>query len=145
MDFSMEMLAYCGLYCEQCSVRTAYAEQDCKHLERFPARYKKDRMDLADCDCEGCKGRNLCGPCKIKDCAKLRDIDTCAECPDFPCAVLGEFGNDGIPHHAKALENLRSIRERGIESWFATLTPALRCHCGERQSWYYLCPAHTRA
>ncbi len=142
MQFEKKMLAYCGLYCEQCSVRTAYCEQDCKHLEHFPVKFKKDRPDLSDYDCEGCKGRNLCGPCRIKDCASPKGIDSCAECNEFPCEFLKTFENDGIPHHRQAVENLRSIRANGFDVWFENLQPALRCHCGERQSWYYTCPIH---
>lgn len=142
MPFNPKMLAYCGIYCEQCSARTACLEQDAKHLEHFPAKYKRERFDLSDYDCEGCKGRNLCGPCRIKDCATAGNIISCAECGDFPCRVLVEFENDGIPHHRQAVENLRTIREHGLETWFANIQPPLRCHCGERQSWYYTCPRH---
>lgn len=142
MNLNMKMLAYCGIYCEQCSARTAHIERDYRHLEHFPARYKKERPDLADYDCEGCKGRCICGPCEIKRCASGKGLDSCAECDDFPCPVLAKFGNDGIPHHGQALENLRAIRAGGADAWFKNMTPALRCHCGERQSWYHICPRH---
>lgn len=142
LSFDMNMLAYCGLYCEQCSARIAFAEQDPAHMDHIPAKYKRVPFDLSDYDCEGCKGRNLCGPCKIKDCAAPKGIDSCAECAEYPCAVLDAFENDGAPHHKQAGENLRSIRENGVNVWFAHLTPALRCHCGRRQSWYHLCPVH---
>ncbi len=142
MEFSMQMLAYCGLYCEQCSVRVAFKEQDRDHLPGIPARYQRDWSDLSAFDCEGCKGKNLCGPCKIKDCAKVRNIDSCAECADFPCEVLAAFGSDGAPHHHQAVENLRVIREHGIDEWFKDLQPPLFCHCGKRQTWYYTCSKH---
>ncbi len=142
MRFDMNMLAYCGLYCELCSVRVAFAEQDLRHLENLPARYKKDRPNLAELDCGGCKGRNICGPCRLKDCAAAKALNSCADCADFPCAMLEEFGNDGAPHHHQALENLRAIHRDGIEAWYANLKPALHCHCGRRQSWYCLCPEH---
>lgn len=143
MDFSMKMLTYCGLYCEQCSARVAFIEQDRRHVEHIPVRYEKDLSDLSAFDCEGCKGKNICGPCAIKDCAATKAIDSCAECADFPCAVLATFGSDGAPHHEQAVENLRIIRERGIDEWFTNLHPALFCECGKRQSWYYTCPEHS--
>lgn len=143
MPFSMEMLAYCGLYCDQCSARVAYAEQDLKHVEQYPAKHIRERLNLSNSDCEGCKGRNICGPCAIKDCAVQKAINSCAECGDFPCALLDTFENDGLPHHRQAVENLRNIRENGAEAWFRKLLPTLRCHCGERQSWYYSCPKHS--
>lgn len=140
MDLNMNMLAYCGIYCEQCSARTAFIERDGRHLEDFPGKYK--RNDLAEYDCEGCKGRNICGPCDLKECAGGKGVDSCAECADFPCAIISDFGNDGIPHHGQAFENLHTIREHGVDAWFKTLQPALRCHCGQRQSWYFHCPEH---
>ena len=141
--FAMRMLAYCGLYCEQCAVRTAFVEQDWKHIAGLPGKYKKEGARLSDYACECCKGANLCGPCGIKDCAVPRNIDSCADCGDFPCAVIEAFANDGVPHHRQAMNNLLAIRENGVEAWFATLTPAIRCACGERQSWYCICPKHS--
>ncbi len=143
MEFERNKLAYCGLYCEQCSCRVAVAEQDFRHLEPLPAKYRESRPRLSDYDCEGCKGRNLCGPCGIKDCASPRNIEHCGECAEFPCERLEAFGSDGRPHHAGALENLRSIRESGVEAWFEELRPALQCHCGKRKSWYCGCPEHS--
>lgn len=142
MDFDMNLIAYCGLYCDQCSGRVAHEEQDRRHLEHFPAKYQMGRAELADFACEGCKGRNVCGPCKIKACASAQDIESCARCGGFPCELLVAFENDGVPHHRQAVENLRSIRALGVDVWFRNLTPALRCHCGERQSWYHTCPIH---
>ena len=142
MHFAKAVLAYCGIYCEQCSGRAANADGDWAHLAGFPEKYKAGRPNLSDYDCEGCKGRNLCGPCAIKDCAAPRGVDSCADCADFPCEVVEAFGNDGVPHHRQALENLRSIRENGVESWFAPMRPALYCPCGKRQSWYHVCPEH---
>ncbi|MCC8180876.1 MAG: DUF3795 domain-containing protein [Planctomycetes bacterium] len=141
-DFDKSMLAYCGLYCEQCSVRTAWVEQDACHLDNFPAKFKTGKGDLSDYACEGCKGNNLCGPCRIKDCAAPKGLDSYADCAAFPCQYLNEFENDGIPHHRAALENHRRIRADGVKSWFAWLKPALQCRCGKRQSWYYVCQDH---
>ncbi|MCD8138674.1 MAG: DUF3795 domain-containing protein [Planctomycetaceae bacterium] len=143
MKFDPKMLAYCGIYCEQCSARVAFTERDWKHLEMFPSRFTAGRPDLSEYDCEGCKGRNLCGPCGIKDCASGRNLDSCADCGEFPCAMLVAFETDGIPHHRWAVDNLRRIRAHGLEAWFAAFRPALRCDCGQRQSWYHTCPVHT--
>lgn len=142
MRFDPKMLAYCGIYCEQCSFRTAFIEQDFRHVELVPAKFKGENPRLSDYDCEGCKGRNLCGPCKIKDCAVAKGIESCGECGGYPCETISAFHRDGVPHHGWAGENLRSIRQSGIESWFTDLQPAIHCHCGARQSWYHACPEH---
>ncbi len=148
MNFDMKMLAYCGIYCEQCSCRAAVAEQDFRHLEPLPEKYREfreARSSLSDYDCEGCKGRNICEPCEIKDCALGKGIDSCAECGVFPCEMLVQFGHDGVPHHKWALENLRDIQENGVDAWFENLRPALQCDCGKRQSWYCVCHEHSYA
>lgn len=141
MTFDIKKLAYCGLYCDQCSSKVAFEEQNLKHFDALPRPLSRHR-ELVECDCEGCKGNNICGPCKIKECASPRDIDSCAQCQEFPCETITAFANDGWPHHLWALENLKAIREHGVERWFETLNPPLHCHCGARQSWYYLCPEH---
>ncbi len=142
MQLDPKMLAYCGIYCEQCSARVAFLEQDWQHLEYFGDRFKANRPQLSDHDCEGCKGHNICGPCKIKHCASGRNLDSCSLCSDFPCTLLTNFETDGMPHHQWAVNNLRSIRAHGLEAWFATLQPALQCTCGMRQSWYHTCAVH---
>lgn len=135
MPCDMNLLAYCGLYCDLCSSRVANAEQDWSHVEHpIPASYARGRIKFSEYAYGGCKGPNPCDPCAIKICASGKGLDSCAACADFPCLRLDKFGNDGAPHHHQAVENLRSIREIGIEEWFKQLTPALRCHCGKRQS-----------
>jgi hypothetical protein len=137
------MLAYCGLYCEQCSFKAAYEENDIKHLKHTPSCLKKTgTAGLSQYACECCKGYSICGPCKIRDCASVRNIDSCADCADFPCAHINAFEDDGLPHHANAINDLRSIRIRGFDKWFESLAPELNCACGERQSWYYKCMRH---
>jgi hypothetical protein len=139
---NMKMLAYCGLFCEQCSFKAAHDEQDDKHLKQIP--YPFTKQDLSKYNCECCKGFCICGPCKIKPCASAKNIDSCADCDDFPCEYIIKFSNDGIPHHKKAVSNLYYIRQRGIDNWYAQIEPLLKCECGEKQTWYYTCPLHKK-
>ena len=142
MNFDMKLLAYCGLYCDQCSCRAAFADQDMRHMAHMPEKYREARPTPSDNDCGGCKGRCICPPCGIKDCAAAKGLDHCGECADFPCERLEAFRTDGWAHHVGAIENLRSIRENGVETWFEALKPTLQCHCGKRKSWYCGCPDH---
>jgi hypothetical protein len=146
MEFAPEQMAYCGIYCEQCSFKAAAETKRPEHLANLPPKYnapqyvpfKQEVLDgLA---CPGCKGDALCGPgCKIKVCASGKGLVSCAECGAFPCSILLDFANDGVPHHHRALENLQSIRENGVEDWFGRFKTNLTCDCGERISWYYRC------
>jgi len=144
MKYNEKMLAYCGIYCEQCSGKIARDEQSTKHLEHIPFPWAQ--IDLSERSCEGCKGEYcVCNvKCNIKPCALSKGIDSCADCDSFPCEHIEAFSNDGIPHHKSAIENLHTICEHGVDFWYKNLKPALKCHCGERQSWYYTCPTHSQ-
>ncbi len=136
------MLAYCGLYCEQCSFKRAHDDEDAKHLQSLP--YPASLKPLSEYGCDGCKGEHcICTVCKIKPCILEKGLDSCAECDSFPCEIIEAFGSDGIPHHKQAIENLSRIRENGAERWFEEFKASLRCDkCGERLSWYYSCAKH---
>jgi hypothetical protein len=137
-NFRMDKLAYCGLYCEQCSYKRAHDDKNEKHLQSIP--YTNDFKELSVYNCESCKGYCICGACNIKPCAIEKNISSCAECGEFPCEHILAFENDGIPHHKMAVSNLRCIKQFGINAWFQRLKPSLRCEqCGQRQSWYYIC------
>ena len=145
MEFDVNKLAFCGIYCPQCSFLTAFETGRREHLSALPEQYDKCKdADLADIgDCPGCKNENICGNCNIKECAAGRKISSCAECDSFPCELVLEFGNDGVPHHLQALDNLRVIRAQGYASWFEGFKKNLQCSCGKRQSWYYKCSDHS--
>jgi hypothetical protein len=149
MDFKAEQLAYCGIYCEQCSFKAAAETGEPGHLANMPPKYSAPKYVpfkqdvLGGLACPGCKGDALCGPgCEIKACASGKGLASCAGCGAFPCAILLDFANDGVPHHRWALGNLQDIRGTGVESWFERFRPSLACDCGERLSWYYKCPIH---
>jgi len=130
-------LAYCGIYCPECSFKVAFESKRREHLANMPSKYDSFKdSDLADCDCSGCKRQNVGGECRIKDCAVSRDLDHCGLCQDFPCEQLSAFADDGIPHHQKAVENLSFIKNNGIAEFFEKMETAALCSCGEQLSWY---------
>jgi len=110
---SPEMIAPCGLDCGLCMMAQAPEKP-----------------------CPGCRGpeenkffycSQLCG---IMKCAKRREqgYDFCDECPDYPCEDVMEkerrYTSD-YPLRESPLENLRLIREKGMEAFIA----------GERARW----------
>lgn len=142
MKFDAYQMAYCGLYCPQCSFRTAYETGDRAHVQSMPARYDKMKeAPMADYECECCKGDSACGPCGMRDCAGARGYTSCADCAEFPCAENDRFDADDSPHHSEAVANLHAIRKAGYEAWFAAQQEKRACPaCGTRLSWYYPCP-----
>ena len=76
------------------------------------------------------------GGCKIRACAVSKDIPHCGECDKFPCDLLIEFNNDGMPHHSDVINNLRKLRKLGEEAWLSYQAKRWECECGAKLSWY---------
>ena len=80
-------------------------------------------MPVEDMLCDGCIGGGRvaahCRKCEILDCAskKAPKSKLCSDCSDFACDRITKFNNDGIPHHAEALSNLRQVRSMGLKKW----------------------------
>lgn len=136
-------IAYCGLYCPMCSFVAASETKDRKHLQDMPELYDylKGRT-LEECDCAGCKEQVDRCKCDMKPCAAEKGITSCADCTDFPCHAIDDFGHDGAPHHAEALRSLWRIKEVGYDQWLEEMESLTHCECGMRQSWYRRCDVH---
>ena len=116
MMFKAEMIAPCGLDCNIC----------------LQALIEKD-------PCPGCNGADEGKPefcskrCGIILCRKRREngYQYCDECPDYPCVDVMEKENrytTKYPHRESPLENLKMIREQGMEAFL------------EQQRRLWICP-----
>ena len=135
MPENQNLIAYCGLYCGACSFRVAAQENDRQHLRAMPAKYAQYRdapMDI----CPGCRHEGESAKCAIRNCAGKRGFQHCGTCPDFPCARIREFSDDGTPHHAASIMNLKRLKEIGEEAWLEEQKRRWTCTCGARLSWY---------
>jgi hypothetical protein len=96
-----EMLAYCGLVCDTCPIHLATLETDKGKQERMRAeivRMCKEHYGMVYAideitDCDGCltDGERLfsaCKNCLIRACARGKNLQNCAFCPDFSCEKL---------------------------------------------------------
>ena len=144
MEFDEKKLAYCGIYCDQCSLVVSSATKNREHILRTPFDSEKDKS-FSELSCQGCKAENSnCSvSCKIRPCAIRNKITCCADCESFPCEKILTFKNDDYHYHTWAYENLEIIKANGKEKWFEDFKNALHCHCGERSSWYLKCPVHS--
>lgn len=83
--------AYCGIDCGKCEVLLANKNNELETLA------KKRKMNPSDLKCFGCKsGSNTswCATCKIKSCAKNKQIDFCyLQCNEYPCELIHEHTN----------------------------------------------------
>jgi len=116
--------SYCGLYCGACG--TLVATENGSAGRGAP--------------CLGCKS-DLLAPgclekCLIRPCAMRKGLDSCGDCPEFPCSILVAFQRDGVAHHGVVLENLKQLKQLGKEAWLDAQRARWSCtRCGERFSW----------
>jgi len=132
-----KILAPCGIYCPECSLRVAYETQNRAHLTAMPAVFDKFKgLDLNEFDCEGCTPENQHVDCRIKQCVMARKIEHCGQCSEFPCELINNFADDGKPHHKKAVEHLEYVKKHGLEKFLEGKEKQIKCACGEKLSWY---------
>lgn len=119
---------YCGLYCENCAVKVKvepaskvlYQEMNKLGFEEIMPYFPngdKFWSFLKGMSVEGvcisCKAGSGNPACKIRLCAKEKNVDMCAFCNSYPCEYFTEFF-EGYP----MLKQDNSIlREKGWESW----------------------------
>jgi len=99
-----QLVAYCGLLCQSCPVFLATREIDRKKQQRMRTAISRlaqkhyglalPPADIGDCD--GCRteyGRLFsgCVTCAIRNCAKQKNVESCALCPDYACEKLQKF------------------------------------------------------
>lgn len=98
-------LAYCGYDCTGCPIYQATAADDADLRARLAEKYTSPEHPFrpGDMDCLGCLSpaadhNKLCGTCAMRNCAGPKGYVTCAQCPDYPCAVIERSlpaGGDG--------------------------------------------------
>ncbi len=103
----------CGLNCSYCPVHLRAKEE----LDY----YRERNVDPEKVRCDGCrsdrKGHHWLPDCEIlKCCVYDRKLEFCCQCPDFPCPALEEWGRE-YEHHGWAVENLKKMKELGIDKW----------------------------
>jgi hypothetical protein len=120
-----EMLAYCGLDCSGCPIRTATGVKDlarqtqmrediARQIEKLYGM-KCTAEDITDCDgCRMDEGRLFvaCAMCNIRKCAREKVVENCAHCGEYVCEKLqGFFDHGGKLLNMDAKARLDVIRE----------------------------------
>ena len=98
-------ISVCGLNCARCRLRESG-------------------------DCGGCRGSlddHWSPGCQFLPCAREKGHTYCFECDQFPCDKLKAFAADGYEHHRLAVENLKSMKELGLETWIAHQPAVMFC------------------
>lgn len=118
-EYGPELAGICGLFCGTCP--------------QFPDH------------CAGCLSDQVapeCADCRhgFRICAAEKEAERCCDCGDFPCARLEAFipihvEND-IVHHEHVIEDLRLMRENGVQAWVDGQARDHTCgQCGKLVPW----------
>lgn len=67
-------------------------------------------------------------------CALERRLTYCFECDDFPCDKLEAFAGDGYDHHRIIVENMRRMREIGLDARLNEQSEPVYCPDGASSS-----------
>jgi hypothetical protein len=117
-------IAFCGLNCTKCDIYEAGHGNE-KKRDEILSWFKKERGKIfgpEQITCDGCRGpleAHWSEGCKMMLCAKRKEVQYCFECTDFPCSLLKAFASDGAAHHKRTVDNLKSMKEIGLEEWIA--------------------------
>lgn len=87
----LKLIAPCGIYCGVCPYLIAYKTKD----ERLKEKLAKNvGIRPEQIVCEGCRSDVplfFCNVCKIKSCVQEKNIESCAECEDYPCERIEKY------------------------------------------------------
>jgi hypothetical protein len=145
--------SYCGIYCGACDIRLAGETGKKSRLAEFwneptlLAFHKAQGLPAPSGDalklrCDGCKSDEPfvnCRSCKLRACARGRNLEHCSACADFPCALYRGWRKVGsvLPHVELCSGNLQTIEAAGVERWLSEQEERWRCpECRARIGWY---------
>ncbi len=122
-----EMTAPCGLDCFNCPAYLANDNEEIRKQVILDASTDAVHFSDEDVVCKGCRRENGLiplrnklglGPCKVYKCISSKDIESCADCSDFPCDNLHPYAefSSTFEHNVKVY-NLALIRKMGLEKW----------------------------
>jgi len=126
----LKHVTYCGLHCELCSSRGRLPIQATKLKETMNldgwhlwGKYVYKDFDqfwnvlsnLTEPDkcCPGCRQGGGDPECKIRTCAKEKNVDVCPMCDDFPCELINNFAKI----YPLVIPDGKRMAEIGIEKW----------------------------
>ena len=132
-----ETASFCGVFCRSCPLYIG-TEEEPERLEMLSERMGKTTDELS---CRGCRSDKVsyyCADCNLKKCAENRMLDTCSQCPDYPCSELRKFQSE-MPHRAELWKSAELLGKSGFDKWEKELIADFSCSsCGAINSAYDL-------
>lgn len=90
-------LCYCGHDCAKCVTYLATKNND-DALREQPRRFYQEEfgqdIPLEQFNCSGGRSDDvfaLCQQCPFKRCCKEKNVESCCECPEYPCKTLSDY------------------------------------------------------
>ena len=137
------LASVCGIYCGACPVYRVRHDIDRKNSERILQRLGEQlKVPVEQVTCEGClhegHSRVAFERCDVARCAASKPgVSRCSDCPDFPCDIINEHCNSGVPHHSKGFQNIHRQQKIGVYEWCQEEYERIRCQfCGVSLDWY---------
>ena len=108
-----ELIACCGIDCENCDARIATVNNDNelreKTAQQWSVMYNAPDITTESINCMGCRtdGAKVahCSDCEIRKCVYEKEFNTCGDCKELnTCQIVGFI----LQHVPGAKENLLS-------------------------------------
>jgi len=111
------MTAPCGLPCFECYLYFAQFDQGLAELIAGLLGLSPDEVKCRGCRAENGKCAHLPMECQVYKCIETTDMNTCAECSDFPCDYLHPYRDQAEKWHNTKVYHLCLIKKLGLEKW----------------------------
>lgn len=92
-----DIIAYCGIRCNECPVYKATIKNDVTEKERISESWSTEKYPLkpADVECYGCSNTDkkvisFCKGCDIRECGIYKNVENCGFCTEYPCDKLSK-------------------------------------------------------
>ncbi len=110
----MDIIAYCGLLCDECPAYIATKENDVNKKDSLAKQWSCDDyiVRAEDINCFGCSRDNtgpvfkFCMDCEIRRCGIEKEIENCAHCEEYPCSNL-DNPFEGSPVNRTRLDRIK--------------------------------------
>jgi len=128
---ALRLVTYCGLHCGLCAQRARIPKQAVQLQETlntegledfyqyapdirnaFP-EFKRFLEKLARFDCSCRVGTGGSPDCKIRNCARSRNVEVCALCSEYPCPRIQPMAD----RYPLLLTDGKHMKEIGVERW----------------------------
>ena len=112
---TINMQAYCGLDCAECSAYLGYINDDDKLRRETVEKWNSPRYPVTvdTIDCAGCKSDgphfSFCNDCTVRLCANKRGVETCAHCSDYGCDILETWLSHAGEDARKRLQTIHDL------------------------------------